>query len=721
MLVEDLEALQRVREYLASPDFNYVAFDTETTGVTKDSEIIGFSVSAEESIGIYIVLAHWQVEMLPAGDCAKCKGVGQTGKVKKKDCKNCNATGKIERKGGKLIYNPELKAASKALIEDLAKKKLIMHNSPFDCDMVRREFKIDLMPSVHTDTMELWHLLDENELIGLKELGERLFGVDAKHESNLMKESVKANGGIWIEAGKNRCKEMYKADKDLLGRYGAKDTILTLKLFYEGIPRLFEEGLDTFFYDEESMPLMRSATDEMNSTGMKVDQAKLKEMERTLTLECQQLKREIEELVDQYIDDTWPFKDAKGNPQKFSVTSNQQIAYLLFIKLGNVFNTLTKGGKAKARDILGKVPYNHKAKREFISTLQEIGDKPYRYIQCDGATLEGFEEKYEWVKKLLQLRDSAKTLSTYVQGILRGLRYGIINPGFLQAGTTSGRYSSRQPNFQNLPRDDKRIKSCIIARPGRVFVGADYSQLEPRVFASVSQDETLMGCFASGEDFYSVVGAPIFNITDCDLVKDDDNPNCFAVKHKKLRNISKAFALATPYGTSAFQQAEKLKMAQQEAQSIIERYFDAYPRVKLMQLESHESAKTHGVVYSLYGRPRRIPEAMKIEKIYGICDHEELPYEARTLLNLAMNHRVQSTGASIVNRAMIAFKKRMLALGIDAKIILQVHDEIIIECREEDAEIVKKELQHAMETTTILPGVQLIAVPKVAKNLAELK
>jgi DNA polymerase-1 len=307
-----------------------------------------------------------------------------------------------------------------------------------------------------------------------------------------------------------------------------------------------------------------------------------------------------------------------------------------------------------------------------------------------------------------------------VQGILRGVRYGIIHPSFLQAGTTSGRYSSRNPNFQNLPRDDKRIKSCIIARPGCMLVGADYSQLEPRVFASVSQDPDLMSCFDLGQDFYSVVGVPIFGKEECSLFKKD--ANSFAKLYEELRHFSKAFALATPYGTSAFLQATKLGLPQRKCQEIIDSYFARYPSVHQMMLDSHEMVKDYGVVYSLYGRPRRIPEGLNIRAVYGDADHGDLPYAIRNMLNLGMNHRVQASGASIVNRAMIRFYARMKELGIKyAPILSQIHDEIIVECRIEDVEVVKLELKNAMENTTILPGVKLEAMPVAAAMMSDLK
>jgi DNA polymerase-1 len=166
-----------------------------------------------------------------------------------------------------------------------------------------------------------------------------------------------------------------------------------------------------------------------------------------------------------------------------------------------------------------------------------------------------------------------------------------------------------------------------------------------------------------------------------------------------------------------------LDLPKQECQDIIDRYFAAYPKVELMMLSKHELAKANGVVYSLYGRPRRIPEAKNIGKIYGqFTAHGDLEYAQRTLLNLGMNHSVQSSAASIVNRAMIEFNEVIKIAGLQqCWIVLQVHDSILAECRKEDAELVAQILQHSMEKTTLLPGVDLVAVPSITTNLADQK
>lgn len=684
IVINTLEELEALEEYLKDPELRFFAIDTETTGLDTDAEIVGWSVAADTDVGFYVVLSYW------------------------------------DKDKQELIYTG-LKEKSKEILQYLTRKEIIMHNCNFDCKMIKRDFGIEFIDSIHTDTLELAFLLDENRSVGLKELALQEFGEGAKKEQEEMAASVIANGGVW----KAKNKEMYKADYEILGTYGAKDTILTLKLFYLYVEQLFEEKLDEFFYEKESMRLMRGPTYQLNTTGLKVDLNKMKELEKDLTQEVWRLKGEIDEAIAPYVAD---LKDKKGKPKKFNIGASQQLAWLLFIKLGHEFKTLTDKGRKFAKDTLGKIPYSAHDKRSFIRACQDAGIAPEKYLKCDKGTLTTLSTKHDWLAKLLKFRAAGKLLKTYVLGIQSGCRYGIIYPSFLQHGTTSGRYSSRNPNFQNLPRKDKRIKACIVSRPGKVFVGADYSQLEPRVFASVSQDKRLMECFAKGEDFYSVVGIPIFKRFECSAIKDENDPNCFAVKYENERQSAKQVSLASAYGTTAHKQAGVLTddsgayLSVEECQSIIDAYFREYPSVKKMMIESHKQIMDTGVVYNLYGRPRRIPQAMMIKRAFGDrIKHADLPYEYRTLLNLAMNHRVQSSGASIMNRAAIAVYDKIKDLGINAKIVLQVHDELILECDEADGNKVAEILKYCMENTTTLPGVDLVAEPKIAKNLADLK
>lgn len=702
ILIKTLAELKALRDYCTDKDL--IAYDVETTGVEKDSKIIGLSVCADTNVGYYVILSSWdpqssQLKMLETMD-----GI-------------------------------------KEFLTSLVGKSLIMHNAPFDCSMTFNNFGIELMNSVHTDTLMLGHLLNENRSNGLKERGVELYGEDVRAEQEVMKASVIRNGGSLTR----QSYELYKADAELIGMYGAKDAILTLKLFYNDVPILFEEGLDKFFYDEETMPLLRGPTYHMNTEGLRVDPAKLQSLKQQLQISCMEDKAFIEKEIRTLTIDKYPGTSVKT---RFNVGSSKQMAWLLYHKLGNIFPGLTGEGKAICKHLKMNVPYSNKDKLQFIHQCKEnkgqvyceeminiktgkkskpkkIGDY-WNYLSCTKENVGTFSTRYVWAAKLLQYARNLKILNTYVEGIESKAKYNIIRPSFLQHGTTSGRYSSKHPNFQNLPRDDRRIKSCVVSRPGKVFVGADFSQLEPRVFASVSQDDTLLRCFASGEDFYSVIGADVFGKHDCTMIK-DDSPNSFPVKYKKLREVAKVIALATPYGATPYQIASKIGKSQDEAAEIINDYFENYPGVHKMMLDSHEQAKAKGVVYNLYGRPRRMPKALDIYKIYGNASTSALPYEARNMLNLAMNHRVQSTAASITNRAAIHCHKTIQNRASEdprwseVKIVMQVHDEIILEGPEALATEMAAALKYSMENATILPGVALIAEPKIAHNLADLK
>jgi DNA polymerase-1 len=692
VVVESLQGIRLLREYIKP--FDFIFYDCETTGLDMSAEVMGFGICTEESKSYYVILHRWNTQ-----------------------------TNKID------YASPEMMAEAKALITDLQDKQLVEHNGLFDSSIAESYFKVPLIKSLHTCTMVLAHLLNENRKIGLKELAKEYLGEDSLKEQEEMKASVLANGGTWTK----KAKEMYKADPYLLAKYGAKDPWLTREIFYILIEDLVAQGLEDFFYTDESMPLLRGPTYQLNRTGLKVDQAKLSSLKATLQAECAEAKTFIHDEIAKAIEEKFPAAGKK----RFNIGSNQQLAWLLFGKLGLEFGILSKEGKTVCRELGLRLPYNRSAKNDFIiRCLNSVGEvyqpeaivngkkkkaklfkEPWAYISVNKTTLEKLAPKYKWIVRLLEHKKKTKLLTTYVKGIEQRIKYGIIRPSFLQTGTTGGRYSSRNPNFQNLPRDDKRIKSCIVSRPGRVFVGADFSQLEPRIFAYTSQDPRLLACFKTDDDFYSVGGIDIFDITDA-IPKKEGSPDAFGIKYKSLRDDTKVIMLAATYGAAGRQLSPKTRKSVEETDAIIARYFTRFPLVKKMQLDAHIEAKTTGQVLSYFGRPRRLPEAKKINKIYGNLPHADLPYEARTILNLAVNHKIQCTGASIMNRASIKADNDFKEAGIDCDIVLQVHDSLVVECDTADAESVSTLLQNAMENAVHLEGIDLEAIPKIGHDLA---
>lgn len=683
IIIKTKVELDQLLIYLKDKDF--VSYDVETTGLEHDASIIGYSVCAEENTAYYVIVREWDKEK-------------------------------------QLLVDTEALQYTNIVLKLLLTKQLIMHNSVFDCMRTANNFGVDLMPALHTDTLTLSHLLNENRSNSLKNRAKELFGNEAVAEQEDLTESIKANGGTVFK--KNY--ELFKADSDIIARYGAKDAILTYGLFLNDIELLEGEGLLDFFYKDESMPLLRGTTYDLNRTGLKIDPDKINQLKATLEGEIIQAKFFINEEIKPYVEEKYP---GTTKINTFNFNSNAQLSWLLFIKLGNEFSTLTALGKELCNYLNMPLPYTLGAKKEFLAQVvrgkgmewtknRTIGE-PEKYLTCAVGSLQGLASKYRWVQRLMQCKKLEKMVGTYICPIIEKSQYNIIRPSFNQSGTSSGRYSSSSPNFQNLPRDDKRIKSCIVARPGKVFIGSDYSQLEPRVFASFSKDARLLACFSNGEDFYSVIGYQVFGGEPCSMKKDEENS--YAKKYPLKRQIAKTIALSTTYGTTASKLSPILNMSLKEAQNVIDDYFDAFPSVKKLMDTAHDIAIETGVVKNLFGRPRRIPRAMEIKSKY------KLPYEYRNFLNLAINHTIQSTAASIVNRAAIQFNnncrylEQFDARWKEVRLVLQIHDELVAEGPDSLKEDIIDVLKDAMENTVVLPGVRLIAEPKAAYNLADLK
>lgn len=701
IVVRTNEDLLTLIEFIKDQDI--VAVDCETTGVEKDSQIIGMSVSCDITEAYYVILHEWNKE-----------------------------TQKLDE----LETTQTILDLVKALVD----KRIVGHNFMFDAIMIKNNFGIDLMPYCFTDTMILAQIVDENRMVGLKELGASIFGEESRDEQVAMKASVQANGGTLT---KDKY-ELYKADSELMARYGAKDAILTLKLFYHLVPQLYEQGLDTFFYEEESMPLLRGPTYDLNTTGLPIDPVKLQDAKSLLEIECLELNSFIYKEITPLVSHKYP---GTGTKTTFNIGAPKQMSWLIFEVMGLDYKSLTEEGRKLCEHFGIKIPYTNAAKGMFVSTVKsahgeiwkqggtnlktgkksndkKVGDY-WGYIKCDKELLQSLAGRYVWIEKLLEYSKKQKLLTTYIEGIQSRMKYNVIQPNFLQHGTTSGRYSCRNPNFQNLPRDNKVIKSCIVAGKGMVFVGADYAQLEPRVFASFSGDERLLKCFEDGDDFYSVIGVEVFDKHECSLKKDD--LNSFAKKYPKLRDISKVVGLSATYGTTAPKMAPAIGKSIDEAQEVIDNYFERFPQVEELMKSCHNEAKDTGMVRNLFGRPRRMPEALNFKRIYGNTAHSKLPYAARNVLNLAVNHKIQSTGASVMNRASIAVWKRCRELEKkdkawkDVRLAMQVHDEVILRGPEHLKNDMVTVLKEAMENTVKLPGVKLLAEPKISYDIAGLK
>jgi DNA polymerase-1 len=213
----------------------------------------------------------------------------------------------------------------------------------------------------------------------------------------------------------------------------------------------------------------------------------------------------------------------------------------------------------------------------------------------------------------------------------------------------------------------------------------------------------------------------VFEKHDCVPLKEGPD-DAFGVKYKSLRKAAKEIALASTYGVQARELSGKIDKSTQDTQAVIDDYFEKFPKVAQMVKKAHKTMKAQGYVTTMFGRPRRMPEAKKIDKLFPKMEHNQLDYNWRKFLNTAVNFPIQGAGGSICNRSMIKFYNDAKDAGLeDCFIVSQVHDEIIVECKEQDAETAKLLLQNAMETAVELPGVALEAIPTMATRLGELK
>lgn len=487
IVLKTAEEIDALIEYISNPELQLVAFDTETTGLSHSAQIVGLSVCAEDSQAYYVVTREWQFDKILSQKCCEtCDNTGVTNVRKSKklpvvtqQCPTCGGTGSVEHAeftNCRLTTLPN-EDKIKQLLEILKTKALIMQNATVDIVWTKNNYGVDLRESLYFETMAAAHLINENRRVGLKELGRSEFGEEALTEQAEMKASVIANGGTW-EDKRGGEKSMYKADPYILGKYGAKDALLTYKLCLRFSEQLEEQGLIDFYFTE-SMPLARGPIYDLNTVGLKCDVDGFRKLQKDLEDECAMLQSQIEQELAPYVTKEYP----KGFGKKFNqfnIGSGQQLAWLLFKKLGQPWTKLTDAGRDLAKNLLGRAPYNASGRKAFERAVSEAINakgsplKIERYLSTGVAVLAKMQFKYKWVDYLMRYKKALKLLNTYAIGIQEKIEYGIIRPSFLQCGTTGNRLSSRGPNFQNLPRDDKRVKSLIIARPGKVFVGADF-------------------------------------------------------------------------------------------------------------------------------------------------------------------------------------------------------------------------------------------------------
>ena len=348
-------------------------------------------------------------------------------------------------------------------------------------------------------------------------------------------------------------------------------------------------------------------------------------------------------------------------------------------------------------------PFNIQSPKQLGSVLFErlmlpAGKKTKTGWSTNAAVLDKLRGKHPIIEQILDYRTLTKLKSTYADGLLKEISAdGRIHTNFQMTVTATGRLSSTEPNLQNIPVRRElgaQIRKMFVASPGRVLVDADYSQIELRLLAHIANDETMIAAFRSGEDIHAVTASQVFGVPLAEVTP-------------LQRSHAKAVNFGIVYGISAFSLAQDIGVFQSEAKAYMDSYFAKYHGVRAYMTRVVEQAKADGYVTTLFGRRRDLPELKSSN--FNLRSFGE---------RVALNMPIQGTAADIIKAAMVRVDARMRAEHLQARLLLQVHDELIVECPAEEAETVKAILVDEMEHVVDY-RVPLLVDAKIGASWAE--
>ena len=437
--------------------------------------------------------------------------------------------------------------------------------------------------------------------------------------------------------GKNQ-KSMRDLSPTQVYEYAAEDADITLRLKNVLEPKLKDAGVVDLFYQIE-MPLVRVLA-EMEMNGVLIDTDSLKETSELFTMRLTELEHRIYELAG----------------EEFNIASPKQVGDILF----------------------GKLQIIEKPKKT----------KTGQYVTNE-ETLQSLRSKHEIVEKILEHRGLKKLVGTYVDALpkLINPRTGHIHTSFNQTITATGRLSSSDPNLQNIPirgEDGKEIRKAFIPEPGCQFFSADYSQIELRVMAHLSEDEHMMQVFREGKDLHAATAATIYKKGIDEVSRDE-------------RTKSKRANFGIIYGITVFGLAERLEIDRSEARQLIDGFFQTFPQVHDYMERSKEIVRQKGYAETIFHRRRYLPDIHSHNAtVRGFAERN------------AINAPIQGSAADIIKVAMVRIYKRMKDEGLKSKMILQVHDELNFSVLPEEKEHMERLVLEEMQ------GAFALKVPLIA-------
>lgn len=429
---------------------------------------------------------------------------------------------------------------------------------------------------------------------------------------------------------------------DLAAAYCGADVDATIQLYQTFRPRLYESSLQTL-YETIERPLLPVLTD-MEMAGVLLDTDFLVQMSVEFTKRLHELEQRLFEVVG----------------HEFNLRSTQQLSQVLFEELGFP----TRGLKKTASG-------HYSTAVDTLETLAAYGNE-----------LSTSQQRV--IAIILEQRQLEKLRSTYIDALpaLVNPQTGRLHTSFSQTGAVTGRLSSSNPNLQNIPiRTDigREIRRAIVAPPGWQLISADYSQVELRVLAHMADEAALIEAFRADQDIHAVTASKLFGVPIEEVTRIQ-------------RSLGKTINFATIYGVSEFGLSSRTELTREQARQFLEQYFQSYPRIRGFLDRTLEQARTTGYVQTLLGRKRFFPELLS----------GRLPFNQRAAVErAAINAPIQGTAADIMKIAMIRLHARLRAGAYRTRLLLQVHDELVLETppEEQDAVValVRDTMSHAYD------------------------
>jgi DNA polymerase I len=583
------------------------------------------------------------ISLAVASPCAYYIPVGHlAGAAQRRTGQMVLFAGEAELAPGQLPLQQVLDALRPALTDPAIAK--IAHNAKYDYAVLER-YGLPVSPLAFDTMIAEWLTDPASKHLGLKDLARHRLGIEMTAIETL------------IGRGKEQT-TFAETVIDEAAAYAAADADVTLRLAHALRPEIAEKKLEHLLQKIE-MPLI-SVLVAMEKEGVGIDADFFRQMAQDLEARLAQLESRIYELA--------------GGP--FNINSTQQMSDLLFKKL--------------------KLPHAglRKTKSGHFSTAVDV--------------LDGLREsdKTGIIAAIVEHRELTKLKNTYVEALpaLINPATGRLHTSFNQTGAITGRLASSAPNLQNIPirtEVGQRIRRGFVSRPGWLFLAADYSQVELRILAHISQDEALLEAFRQDQDIHRTTAAAVYNIPLAEVTF-------------QQRRLAKAVNFGLIYGMGAYRLARESELTLAESENYITAYFDRFPGIRTYLNRTKQLAREQGYVETLFGRRRYFPIFQAIQQ--GRAGNGQL--EARAERE-AINHPIQGTAADIIKIAMIRLYHSLTG-HYQARLLLQVHDELVLELPEEEVAAVRPLVVETMSAAFDL-DVPLKVEASVGRNWLELK